>query len=213
MSCRCLAVLIGLSSLVFACAAETANDEQPSEPAGEESDLVRRAITIDADDNNKTVAVSQNQRFTLKLAISGVENQWFIKSNAFGEAQRWAGSTVEYIGWNTGNKTGSHVIELVYAKTARATPVKRFKVTIDIKTAVSGKCGGLVGLRCSASEWCNFTGSVCGRFDRMGTCNPRPDACPQNAQPVCGCNFKTYANACLARVAGVDVMAQGSCAD
>jgi hypothetical protein len=32
-------------------------------------------------------------------------------------------------------------------------------------------------------------------------------------QPVCGCNGKTYSNACIAKAAGVDVASQGSCAN
>jgi len=37
--------------------------------------------------------------------------------------------------------------------------------------------------------------------------------CTMHYDPVCGCNNKTYSNACMAKVAGVLQMEQGACED
>lgn len=67
-------------------------------------------------------------------------------------------------------------------------------------------CGGFAGLQCGDGQYCKYEPSaMCGAADQTGTCQAKPDACAQVHQPVCGCDGRTYSNACHAAIAGVSV--------
>ncbi|PHR60477.1 MAG: serine protease [Robiginitomaculum sp.] len=74
-------------------------------------------------------------------------------------------------------------------------------------------CGGMTGSRCSnPNEYCAYTQQAqCGAADQMGTCSPRPQMCTSDYTPVCGCNGKTYSNACTAAGAGISIVHAGQC--
>jgi len=76
----------------------------------------------------------------------------------------------------------------------------------------SGSCGGLQGLACADGEFCDYApGDHCGAADATGVCTPVPQGCDDNLLPVCGCDDKTYSNACEANRVGVSVAYEGEC--
>jgi hypothetical protein len=65
---------------------------------------------------------------------------------------------------------------------------------------------------CSEDQWCDFSDDACGA-DAGGSasCEPRPEGCPENYAPVCGCDGQVHGNDCDANAAGVDLDAEGDC--
>jgi hypothetical protein len=61
---------------------------------------------------------------------------------------------------------------------------------------------------CAGSEYCATATGACGQ---AGACEPRPVVCSGAWKPVCGCNNKTYANACKAAQLGIPVKKTGPC--
>lgn len=65
---------------------------------------------------------------------------------------------------------------------------------------------------CSSAEYCLWLVGACGLGTfNMGTCLPRPESCPAECSPVCGCDDLVYDNECSANAAGVDITPNGAC--
>ena len=74
----------------------------------------------------------------------------------------------------------------------------------------AGPSGCTTERPCEEGSYCAY-GGTCGR-DGPGTCMVAGDFCPADCPGVCGCDGRTYCNACVAGRAGVDVDPDGDCA-
>jgi hypothetical protein len=73
-------------------------------------------------------------------------------------------------------------------------------------------CGARAGDTCTADEFCAYQeGQHCGAADAQSTCQPLPPGCNFVYRPVCGCDQKTYGNACIAALARTGVLKSGPC--
>jgi hypothetical protein len=72
-------------------------------------------------------------------------------------------------------------------------------------------CGGFAGIECADNEYCEYEGGTCGEYDLQGLCQTRPEACPDNWAPVCGCDGQTHGNTCEAAAAGTSIRHEGEC--
>ena len=79
--------------------------------------------------------------------------------------------------------------------------------------AVGASCDTAGASNCATGLFCQFAPSAkCGAANKPGKCQPRPQACTADYNPVCGCDDKTYANACSAKAAGMSIKSKAACA-
>jgi predicted secreted protein len=217
---------LAASTLAFGCSSSADEELVPVDDGSsdaEESELIKKTVMVDADDKGKSVAVPLGQKVTIKLAQNPTTGfRWQVKDDGgLGDpTRRDVTPNPQKIGsgghvlltWSVGQKAGPHKIELELRRSfENGPPAEKFDVTLDVKSPLSGKCGGLAGLRCTGGEFCDFSTSVCGRFDQMGACKTKPQVCAAVFKPVCGCNGRTFSNACMAHAGGVDVASDGPC--
>jgi hypothetical protein len=70
------------------------------------------------------------------------------------------------------------------------------------------QCGTIAGLKCPGNMYCDLYGCM---LDPPGVCVVVPKACPRTWAPQCGCDDRTYANACQRQQAQVALRHEGEC--
>ncbi|MBP6743124.1 MAG: hypothetical protein KA244_09755 [Deltaproteobacteria bacterium] len=75
------------------------------------------------------------------------------------------------------------------------------------------RCGTRgVPFDCEADLFCKREiDANCGRADASGTCTVIPMVCTADVKPVCGCDGRTYSNACVAAAGSMSVDYEGAC--
>ena len=83
---------------------------------------------------------------------------------------------------------------------------------VDNQCVAPTLCGGIAGIACPQDQFCNYgIEDMCGFADASGICEVKPIVCPQNYNPVCGCDSVTYFNFCHAHKEGAAVLSIGVC--
>ncbi len=90
-------------------------------------------------------------------------------------------------------------------------PCEAAKARTSIFAMGACPCGGPSGATCGSGAYCNLAMGACLGPYPTGTCEPKPTSCPGVSSPVCGCDGKTYDNACKAAKAGTAAALAGAC--
>lgn len=96
-------------------------------------------------------------------------------------------------------------------KAYRSPPPARAEAALGMKPVEVEECGGPLDNICPDGEYCRFPVGACDDPGIIGTCSSIPLGCPDNVDPVCGCDGVEYFNECEAQAVGVSLQHRGPC--
>lgn len=144
-----------------------------------------------------------------------VEHYCLLPGNAEVELTFWNGSRKESFVLNTSEEPRAIVSFGYTIQLTGLTPPRSltspphhwdYKATVVITSA---------GDDCLVNADCADENAYCrkkdGHCDTIGQCEIKPEICPANVDPVCGCDGRTYNNACSAATFGVNIAYKGTC--
>jgi hypothetical protein len=85
------------------------------------------------------------------------------------------------------------------------------KAQVSVLSAGDCTCDSKAPTPCEAGRFCALASGDCLGATTTGLCTVVPTSCPTTKSPVCGCDNKTYDNACEAAKANTSVAATSPC--
>jgi hypothetical protein len=92
---------------------------------------------------------------------------------------------------------------------ASALSLSLLALLLPLDVGCQATCGSSAD--CGDDEYCSIASGACLTGKSVGFCKPRPTACTEVLKPVCGCDGKTYDNACEATKQGTALAGDGAC--